>query len=190
MTFLFCRNDKIIEGVKWKRMGRKAVKEAIIPEVHTSKTRVQHYYSCQKYYKSKLSRCEFLSLIWHEIDASRLLTPKNESRAVRDVAERMIERRYTFQSLSRNQGLPLNQHDPEWFHKCWVIDRDFDFDKFRPIWLVIANDDEKSKAPASAKFYIYDGCHRSLVLGKRLLTGESKYEQQVKVILISPRPSD
>ncbi len=190
MMFLFPSKIKIIEGKEWKPMERKAVEKAIIPEGHTSKTRVQCYEKDKKYYKSKLSRCEFLSLIWHEIDASRLLTPKNESRAVRDVAERMIEKGFTFQSLSRNQDLPLNEHDPEWFHKCWVIDRDFDFDKFRPIWLVIANGDEKNNAPPSAKFYIYDGCHRSLVLGKRLLTGESKYEQQVKVILISPRPKD
>ena len=185
MKFLFHREIEIIEGVKWKQLDCKAVKEAI-----KQGDRVKCYKKDKKYYMSKLSRCEFLSLIWHEIDASRLLTPKNESRTVRDVAERMIEKRYTFQSLKRNLCLPRNQHDPEWFHGCWEIDRNFDFDKFRPIWLVIANDDEKKKAPPSAKFYIYDGCHRSLVLGKRLLTGESKYEQQVKVILITPRPSN
>ncbi len=185
MTFLFCRKNEIIEGVKWKRMGRKAVADTI-----TSDSRVKFYENDRKYYKSKLSRCEFLSLIWHEIDESRLLTPKNESRTVKDVAKRMIEKRYTFQSLSRNQGLPLNQHDPEWFHKCCALDSDFDYNRFGTIWLVIANDDEKSKALPSAKFYIYDGCHRSLVLGKRLLTGESKYEQQVKAILITPRPSN
>ena len=185
MTFLPLRKIKIIEGVEWKRMRRKAVENMI-----TTDPRVQSCKKDRKFYKSKLSRCEFLSLIWHEIDASRLLTPKNESRTVKDVAKRMIEKRYTFQSLSRNQGLPLNQHDPEWFHKCCSIDSDFDYNRFGKIWLVIANDDEKCKAPPSAKFYIYDGCHRSLVLGKRLLTGESKYEQQVKAILITPRPSN
>ena len=165
--------------MKWKPMERKEVENAI-----TSDSRVKYYEKDKKYYKSKLSRCEFLSLIWHEIDASRLLTPKNESRTVRDVADRMIAGGDTFQSLSRNKNLPPNKHDPKWFYKCRAIDRDFDYNKFGTIWLVIANDDEKSKAPPSAKFYIYDGCHRSLVLGKRLLTGESEYEQQVKVILI------
>lgn len=188
--FLFPSKIKIIEGKEWKPMERKAVEKAIIPEGHTSKTRVQCYEKDKKYYKSKLSRCEFLSLIWHEIDASRLLTPKNESRTVRDVADRMIEKGYTFQSLSRNLCLPDDQHDPKWFRECCAIDRHFDYNRFGTICLVIANSNEKNNAPASAKFYIYDGCHRSLVLGKRLLTGESKYEQQVKVILICPRPKD
>ena len=170
-----------LEGGKWKPISRGEVEAAVDAD-----SRVQRYEKSRKYYQSELDECQFLSLIWHKINDSRLLTPENESRMVQDAAERMIER-HTFQSLSRDQGFPLNQHKPKWFCKCCEIDSDFDYNRFGTIWLVIAGDNEKYKALPSAKYYTHDGCHRSLVLAKRLLKEKIKY-QPVKAILINPRP--
>ena len=75
-----------IEGKKWTEMSPDEVKNEI-----NDNSRVQCYDSNRTYYQSKLDKGEFLSLIWHEIDASRLLTPKNKSRTVQDVAQRMEE---------------------------------------------------------------------------------------------------
>ena len=115
--------------------------------------------------ESDLTKDEFLSLIWHAIDASRVLTPDNESRTVWDVAKRMKDGNHTFESLSRYPSEPINQHDPCWFCPCIKIYNDFTYNKFGAMWLVKANDERKHKAPPSAKYYIYDGCHRSWYWG-------------------------
>ena len=56
----------------WKPMSREEVEAAIDAD-----SRVQCYDSNRKYYKAKLlDECQFLSLIWHKINDSRLLTPE------------------------------------------------------------------------------------------------------------------
>ena len=174
------RKTKKIEGKKWKEMRPDAVRAKI-----DDKSRIQCYDSNRTYYKSKLDRGEFLSLIWHEIDASRLLTPWKKSRMIQDVAGRVVTEKHTFQLLSTNLGLTCDLHDPIWFRPCYKIDSEFDYDRFGIIWLVLANKGERDQSPPGT-YYIYDGCHRSLVLGKRLLEGEEYHS--VKAILICPRP--
>jgi len=139
------------------------------------------------FYKSELDKDEFLSLIWHEIDASRLLTPPRQPRTILDVAKRVIQN-HTFQSLSRNQRLSRNQHDPGWFSTCCEIESCFDYGRFGAMGLVLANEGERNQSP-SGTYYIYDGNHKSLVLGKLLLEDKIKYIP-VKAFLIHPRPSD
>ena len=128
---------------------------------------------------------EFTSLVWHEVDKSRLLTPPSCSRTVSDVVVRLIETGYSFEDLSRDLGLLADQHDPEWFRVCCKIYNNFDYDKFKcqPIWLRRLKLSEKEQSP-QGNFYILDGCHRTLVLGK-LLREENKirYESS-KAILI------
>ena len=167
----------------WKPMSREEVEAAIDAD-----SRVQCYDSNRKYYKAKLlDECQFLSLIWHKIDDSRLLTPEKSPRTVRDVAKRMEGR--NFKSLSRFPWLPRRKYKAKWFRKCRKIEKAFCYDKFYAMWLVMADEDEKYKAPPSAQYYIYDGCHRSLVLGKLLLEEKIEY-RPVEAILINPKPEE
>ena len=92
---------------------------------------------------------------------------------------------HTFESLSKDQELPSNQHDPGWFRQCIKIYNEFTYDKFGTMWLVLAKPNELTQSP-SGIYYIHDGCHRSLVLGKLLREGEDYCP--VKAILIYPRP--
>jgi len=48
----------------------------------------------------------FLSLIWQAINPTRLLTPSEQPRTLRDVAGRMIENSWTFERLASSLGLP------------------------------------------------------------------------------------
>jgi hypothetical protein len=130
----------------------------------------------------------FLSLILQEIDSSRLLTPKKESRILCDVINRMCENSWTFEKLSSNLGLPKQQHDPKWFRKCFEIDENFDFERFGWITIVSAKDSEQTQSPKGS-FYIYDGTHKSLVLSKRLLQKETEF-QPIEALYILPRPKE
>jgi hypothetical protein len=127
----------------------------------------------------------FLSLIWQESDPARLLTPGGTPRTLRDVVLRFRQAEYTFESLTQPRGLPREQHHPEWFRPCVEIDRGFDFDKFGWVALVAANDGERSQSPHGT-FYLYDGTHKTLVLAKRLLAGETAY-QPIDALYLVPR---
>jgi hypothetical protein len=133
-------------------------------------------------------KTSFLSLIWHEINESRLLTPKGLPRTLHDVSERMTANNWTFDKLSSNLGFPADQHKPEWFKKCLMINENFDYALFGRIAVVQANDNERKKSPAGS-FYIYDGAHKSLVLSKLLLANEVEFKP-VEALLILPRPDD
>jgi hypothetical protein len=61
----------------------------------------------------------------------------------------------------------------------------FDYDKLGLVALTTLNEQEKRETPAG-NYYIYDGVHKSIVLGKRLLRGETEYEP-VQVLLLTPR---
>ena len=174
----------------WKRMSREEVEAEIKGKCCKINRRVRRAVKSGKpnFYKSELNEDEFMLLIWHKIDDSRLLTPDKAPRTVRDVAKRVIEK-YDFHLLSRKLGLPLNMHKPKWFRKCRKIEKAFCYDKFYAMWLVMADEDEKYKAPPSAQYYIYDGCHRSLVLGKLLLEEKIEY-RPVEAILINPKPEE
>ena len=139
-------------------------------------------------YEVKLtSEKEFMSLVWHEIDDSRLLTPSNCPRTMADVVDRLLEKGYSFEDLSQDMDLPSNQHKPKWFRRCCEIYNNFSYDKFKrkPIWLRPLNHGEKDQSP-QGNFYILDGCHRALVLAKLLRENKIQYEP-FNPILIWPK---
>jgi len=118
-------------------------------------------------------KTSFLSLIWHEIDGSRILTPSGQPRTLRDVARRMIENGWTFDKLSLSSGTV--DCDPNWFSPCLGIYGDFDHGKLG--WFAVTNvDDDIYRQSPNGSLYIYDGCHKALVYAYRLLTGVSQYE--------------
>ncbi len=127
----------------------------------------------------------FLSLIWQESPPARLLTPEGQSRTLLDVSTRLIQKGYTFEKLSRDLGLSANQHQPEWFARCIHIDTGFDFAHFGWIAVVYPKDSEREQSPTGS-FYIFDGVHKTLVLAKRLLKGETVF-QPIEALLLIPR---
>ena len=127
----------------------------------------------------------FLSLIWQEIDPTRILTPAGERRTLRDVAQRMIANSWTFETLAAPMDIPPELYDPEAFRSFVQIDSAFDFAEFGSIAVMPATDSERTQSP-SGTFYIYDGVHRSLVLAHRLLNKKTVF-QPVEVLLLTPR---
>lgn len=127
----------------------------------------------------------FLSLVWQCIDGVRLLAPEGKSRTLRDVATRMRVRSLTFEALSGDLGKNRTTHNPCWFQKCEPIDREFDFKKFGTVAITPTTDGERRDSPLGS-FYIYDGCHKSLVLAEKLLSSKVPYHP-VQAILLLPR---
>lgn len=127
----------------------------------------------------------FLSLIWQEIDDSRLLTPRGKSRTLRDVAGRVVVGAHTFESLARDCGLPAQQHNPSWFQKCIPIANDFSYEAFGFVAIVPANDNEQKQSP-NGSFYIFDGIHKTLVLSTLLIKQQIAYKP-VQAVLLIPR---
>jgi len=127
----------------------------------------------------------FLSLIWQEIDPTRLLTPRGQPRTLADVAGRMIANSWTFSSLCHPMGQVPTHHAPGAFESYRALDADFDFSKFDFIAVTPAKESERRQSP-SGTYYIYDGVHRSLVLAHRVMNGQSKY-QPVEALLMTPR---
>ena len=81
--------------------------------------------------------------------------------------------------------LPREEHDPDFFEKCVPINRCFDFRKFGWVAVVAATEQERDQSPLGS-FYIYDGLHKTLVLAKRLLAGETTY-QPIEALYLIPR---
>jgi hypothetical protein len=125
------------------------------------------------------SKEEFLKLVWQSIDATRPLSPAGQPRTLRDCASRLAECEWQFQSLV-DGGFT-------WFQKCVDIDEEFDYSKLGLIALTPLTPSEKDETPAGT-YYIYDGVHKSIVLAKRILRGETEYEP-VQVLLLEPRRS-
>jgi hypothetical protein len=130
-------------------------------------------------------RDSFLSLIWQESDPSRLLTPKGQPRTLKEVGLRLRGWR-DFSELAGDLNMPRSEHHPEWFERCARIDSAFDYSRFGCLALVHPTDGERKQTPCGS-FYIYDGVHRTLVLTKQLLAGESEF-QPLGALLILPRP--
>jgi hypothetical protein len=127
----------------------------------------------------------YLSLIWHVINDSRLLTPQGQPRTLRDVAQRLIDNNFSFSALSSNLSLSSGQHNPRWFDECKRIDDNFDINKFGWIAVTLATEDELRSSPTGT-FYIYDGTHKSLVLAKRLLDKSIDFKP-LECLLLIPR---
>lgn len=127
----------------------------------------------------------FYSLIWHQIDPSRLLTPRGKSRTIEDVANRLQQYDYQFSRLAHPMNLPANEHDPTWFQTCAKIDAEFDWANFGWISMVLPNDIERKQSPKGT-FYIRDGAHKSLVLAKRLISREIEF-RPLEALFLVPR---
>lgn len=128
----------------------------------------------------------FLALIFPEMDGCRILTPSDEPRTLRDVANRIIFNEWTFEDLVKDMGFEARLHDPEMFAKASYLDENFDYEKLGMLIMAPSTEDEREQSP-DGSFFIYDGFYRSLVLAKRLLEEEVEY-QQVSGILVIPRP--
>jgi hypothetical protein len=123
------------------------------------------------------TREEFLRLVWQSIDATRPLTPVGAPRTLLDCACRLSTFGWEFQALV--------QAGFEWFRPCADIDKAFDYDKVGLVALTPLSESERRETTAGS-YYIYDGVHKSIVLAKRLLRGETGYEP-VQVLLLTPR---
>lgn len=128
----------------------------------------------------------FMSLIWQEVGDSRILTPRGKSRTLADITKRMRKYSYNFSDLSAEPKKYQEEYSPSWFNTCKKIDKEFDFDRFGWLVLVLPNKTEQDQSP-NGKFYIYDGVHRSLVLANRLFLNIVEY-QKIKALLVIPRP--
>jgi hypothetical protein len=127
-----------------------------------------------------------LSLIWYQALAVRVLAPPGTPRTLRDVAQRVIQRGYTFDALSTGRTPPPDEHDPDIFRPCIPIDGSFDFCKFGWVAVVAPTGEERHESPRGS-YYIFDGLHKSLVLAKRLLAGQTNF-QTIEALYITPRP--
>jgi hypothetical protein len=127
----------------------------------------------------------FLSLIWYQAPAVRLLAPDGEPRTLRDVARRLRQRGHTFSALAGDLGLPREGHDPGFFKPCVPIDSCFDWRRFGWVAVVAADDEERALSPLDP-FYVFDGSHKSLALARRLLAGETRY-RPVEALHLVPR---
>jgi hypothetical protein len=129
----------------------------------------------------------FLSLIWHQIDESRFLTPSNEPRTLQHVGDRFLNGRHTFQKLSDTHQTEPRERDPKWFRRCAeIVSAEFCYCKFGCPILGLPTADEEEQSPAGT-FYILDGAHRTLVLATKLLEGEIEFSP-VQALLLLPRP--
>ena len=122
---------------------------------------------------------EFLILVWQAIPQTYPLAPIGMPRTLRDCAERLSIYGWDFRHLI--------QEGFDWFGPCVSIDNGFDYGEMGLIALTLLNESERRETPAGS-YYIYDGAHKSIVLAKRLLRGETEY-QPVQILLLTPRRS-
>lgn len=97
----------------------------------------------------------------------------------------MIDSGCSFEELTKNIGLPRDQHEPEWFQKCLPIDDGFQFSQMGLLILVAPDDIERAQTPLGT-FYLFDGIHRTLVLAKQLLLNKVEF-QPVEALYLVPR---
>jgi len=133
----------------------------------------------ERFFWALATKEEFLQLVWQFIPDTRPLTPVGEPRTLFDCANRVSTFGWEFQSLV--------QAGFEWFRPWVDIDKTFDDGKMGLVAITPLNEAERRETP-EGNYYIYDGVHKSIVLAKRLLRGETEYEP-VQVLLLTPRRS-
>lgn len=109
---------------------------------------------------------DFLRLIWQSVQSTLSLAPPGQPRTLRACASRLDRFSWDFSSLT--------EQAPAWFRECVAIDRNFSYEAFGLLAIVEANAHELRETP-DGTFYIFDGVHRSIVLAKRLLRGQTPY---------------
>jgi len=109
---------------------------------------------------------DFLRLIWQSVPSTHSLAPPGRPRTLRACASRLDRFSWDFSSLT--------EQNSTWFHECVAIDRNFSYEAFGLLAIVEANAHELHETPEGT-FYIFDGVHRSIVLAKRLLRGQTPY---------------
>lgn len=130
----------------------------------------------------------FLKLIFHEVDDSRLLTPPGMRRSLKDIIIRMKGSGWHIDDLSKQLNLPSNMHDPNWFKQCFEIYKTFDEKKFTPLYLMESTLPEIAQTPGSP-YHIYDGTHRSLVFAWKIMVEDYQFFP-IQAYLFKPRPSN
>lgn len=128
----------------------------------------------------------FLSLLWTPDEGADWLAPGDAPHTLKDVAGRLLAGEHDFETLADGDPALPADHDPKFFIKFPYLDENFEFGRMGVLALAKLGDDEQRRSPR-ANFFIYDGLRRSLVLARRLLTGESSY-QPVSALLVIPRP--
>jgi hypothetical protein len=83
---------------------------------------------------------------------------------------------------------PPSVHNPGWFERCIEMDAAFEYERFGRVAVVLPTDSERRQS-LFGSFYIYDGVHRTLVLAKRLLSGQIHFRPLIALMLV-PRPRD
>ena len=121
---------------------------------------------------------EFLRLLFHLNDGSRILTPPGKARRLQDCAKRMIEGKLSFEGLSKTH--------PGYFEKCLPIYENFDYDSFHSVFLLDLCGDDERNGSMNANFSIYDGTHKTLVLAYKLLAEELTF-RPVRAFLFTDR---
>jgi hypothetical protein len=135
---------------------------------------------------------DFLSLVWPYFDDGHILTPLNQPRTLRHVAERLRNSGASFSDLAcghTRAGFPWSSKDffQRWWDGCRTLDANWTFERMSTLALVQTTSGERLGAPSS-RFYIYDGLHRTMVLASRLL-GDSQHDfRPVNCLLLEPRP--
>ncbi len=122
---------------------------------------------------------EFFALVWQSICETRPLAPVRQPRTVRDCAFRLSQFEWSFRTLV-DRGY-------SWFQTCVEIDESFDYSSFGWIALTPLNNHERQETPVGT-YLIYDGVHKSIVLGKKLLRREIEY-MPLEALLLTPRRS-
>ena len=113
------------------------------------------------------SEAFFLSLLFHDITPTRIITPHRKPRTLKEVVNRLLEQNITFEALSKNEI--KGSYQPEAFDSYVSLLDVFDDSKFNYISCCPMNDYEKKFSPKGT-FYLIDGNHRSLVYAYLLLT--------------------
>lgn len=157
-------------------------------KIRSAPHNVKSYWRCVRGVPDEVeltSEKEFMSLVWHEIDGCRLITPPDSPRTMANVVDRLFEKDYSFEILSQDMGLCSKKHNPEWFHSCCEIYNNFCYIEFKskPIWLRPLNHGEKDQSPQGT-YYILDGCHRALVLAKLLQENKIRYEPFNPILIL------
>lgn len=125
-----------------------------------------------------------LSLVMANNSGHRFLTPKKQARTLLAVTERLLENNLHLSDLAH--GNVDEEYNPVWFRPCVEIDAQFDYERFGWVYLTFPAKHHLKYSPGGT-FRIYDGNRKCLVLGKRLLAGETSYKK-IPALLIVPKP--
>ncbi len=129
------------------------------------------------------------NLIWHYRWSSQILTPGRwyggRLYTVKEVAQRMIQKSYTFEGLSDHAY--RGRYEADWFKSCAKINQGFSWKAFHSLVVQLPTNAERLDCP-HGNFRLIDGIHRSLVAAVKLLKNEIVFEPVNAILVISNTP--